>query len=83
MKQRRTRWAVCKKQRVLDPKTAEPVEVAVVTEIALANGRFATYLKKMRRTAFDLRIHGASFEGRVDLSKLQTVTIKGGENDDG
>lgn len=83
MKQKRTRWAVCKKQRKLDPKTAEPVEVAFVTENALANGAFSKYLKKMRRIAFDLRIHGASFDGRVDLSKLPTITVKGGEDDNG
>lgn len=83
MKHKRSRWIVCKQQRVLDPKTAEPVEMAFVTEMALANGRFATYLDKTHRTAFDLRTHRTSFEGRVDLSKLPTVTIKGGENDNG
>lgn len=83
MKQKRSKWVVCKKQKVLSPKTAEPVEVAVVTEAARANGAFAKYLQKKGCLAFDLSIHGGSFKGRVELSKLPTVTIKGGADDNG
>ena len=83
MKQKCSKWVVCKKQRVLDPKTAEPVEIASVTGKARADGTFAKYLQKKKRIAFDLGIHGASFAGRADLSKLPTVTIKGGADDNG
>ena len=79
MKQRKSKWVVCERQEVLKARTAVPVELAVVTEAALNNGTFSRYLQRRNRTAFDLGFHKESFDGRVDLSKLPTVKITGGE----